>query len=66
MVDALTDTLHHRYAQARLERIRAMVVKKENLILNLTGDRQTLADVLVRVMGLVGGWVLRWCLVCAV
>lgn len=32
-----------------------MVVKKENLILNLTGDRQTLADVLVRVMGLVGG-----------
>lgn len=34
--------------QARLERIRAMVVKKENLILNLTGDRQTLGDVLVR------------------
>lgn len=37
--------------QARLERIRAMVVKKENLILNLTGDRQTLGDVLVRAVG---------------
>lgn len=36
------------HLQARLERIRELVVKKENLILNLTGDRQTLGDALVR------------------
>lgn len=42
---SLHPSTHH---QARLERIRELVVKKENLILNLTGDRQTLGDALVR------------------